>query len=576
MEEFSKEELEQLHAIFREQSIEIIGRMDQALLALEANWEDAEAIGELRRAAHTLKGDSYCIGLSGIAEIAHRIEDLFDSLLCENKRLAREPVDVILEALDGIRAALNGEHIVDLDPEVARQLTERLSPAAYTGDHEEVAAPAATDVAAPHRFDPDPEPAQRKSQFVRVEAAKIDALLRLAGEMVIARSAMNQACPELDRLLPKNEVAARIVGVNSQTGKLIGEFQKTVLKLRMGTVGDIFKRFRRPMRELAAESGKSVQIEMEGAETEIDRAIIDLLYEPLLHLLRNAVDHGLETAEERKLKGKAETGKIVMRAYHEASQVVIEVSDDGGGMDPGELRAKAVETGLLPESEAAKLSDEEAFELIFVPGFSTSDEITRISGRGIGADAVKSSVEQMHGSIGLKSEIGKGTTFFVRVPLTLAIIRGLLFTAGGRLFALPILAVRELARIQAADIVCFDGFESIRLRDHFISLVRPGAILGYERRKGGAGSPLRSEARTSFVIVLKSRDKSYGIMADSLLGEQELVIKPLDSPWLQNDVLTGASVLGDGRVVLILDAEMVFRKALKYERFKGVGRVANG
>jgi two-component system chemotaxis sensor kinase CheA len=409
---------------------------------------------------------------------------------------------------------------------------------------------------------------KQRRGFVRVEASKIDTLLNLAGEMVIARSMMNQLGPEIESAMELTDMVDRFSGASNQMGKLIAELQKSVLKMRMVTIDHVFRRFARPMRELASELDKEVSLQITGGETELDRALVDIVSEPLLHLLRNAVDHGLETKEERQRSGKPSTGRISMRAYHEGNQVVVEVSDDGRGIDPAVVKARAVEAGHLTEEEAERLADEDAVELIFLQGLSTAAEVTQLSGRGIGAAAVKAAIEQLRGSVAVKSEVGIGTCFTLRMPLTLAIIKALLFTASGQLFALPLLAVSEIARAEASEIVFLDGVENYRLRDRFISLVRPGLALSYDRRRGGSGASLRSDARRFFVIVLSTGDKRYGVVADELIGEQELVIKPLDTHWVQNEALAGASVLGDGRVVLIMDAEMVFRKAVKYERGK--------
>ncbi len=336
-------------------------------------------------------------------------------------------------------------------------------------------------------------------------------------------------------------------------GKLIAELQKSVLKMRMVTIDHVFRRFGRPMRELAAQRGKQVELQTAGGETELDRALVDILYEPLLHLLRNAVDHGIETIGDRLDAGKPEAGRISMRAYHEGNQVVVEVSDDGRGIDAAAVKRKAVEAGAITKQDAERMSDEDAIELIFLQGLSTARELTQLSGRGVGAAAVKASIEQLRGTVAVRSELGGGTCFTLRMPLTLAIIKALLFTASGQLFALPLLAVSEIARAEGSDIIHLDGIENYRLRDHFVSLVRPGAVLSFDRRIGGSGAALRSEPKRLFVIVLTAGDKKYGVVADELLGEQELVIKPLDSSWVQNDALAGASVLGDGRVVLIMD-----------------------
>jgi two-component system chemotaxis sensor kinase CheA len=240
------------------------------------------------------------------------------------------------------------------------------------------------------------------------------------------------------------------------------------------------------------------------------------------------------------------------------------------------LKKRAVESGAISESDAEGMEPDQALDLIFLPGFSTADEVTQVSGRGVGASAARSAVEQMRGTLSLRSEAGVGTTFIIRLPLTLAIIRGLLFRASGQLFALPLLGVSEIVRAQPSDVTRLDGFENYRLRDRFISLARPGAVLGFERRAGGSGASLRREARFIFIIVLAVGGKKYGVIADEVVAEQELVIKPLDSRWVENEALAGASVLGDGRVVLILDAEMVFRKAVKYERSRGRGKGVYG
>jgi two-component system chemotaxis sensor kinase CheA len=579
MDELSKEELAQLLAVFREQSVRILDEMAGDLLALEAGGADAEIMTRFRRAAHTIKGDSACVGFEHVTEVAHKIEDVFDAILNGQLDLEKRVVDLILGSLDALRAALGGDEVSDLEAHTAASLLAGLNRVASESDDSITASgtrPAiANSVAGEQGSDVPVEPfARRHREFVRVEASKLDALLNLAGEMVIARSVINQAGPELERALAQHEIAGQFGGANAQMGKLIAELQKSVLKMRMVTIDNVFKRFARPMRELATQRGKQVELEFSGGETELDRALVDLLYEPLLHLLRNAVDHGLEVKEDRRSAGKPEGGRIALRAYHEGNQIVVEVSDDGRGLDPLGLKTRAVEVGALSRADAEQMDDEDALELIFREGFSTAKEVTRLSGRGIGASAVRSAIEQMRGAVSVKSTAGVGTTFILRMPLTLAIIRALLFKATGRLFALPLLGVSEIARARSEDITHIDGFETYRLRDRFISVVRPCEVLGFERRKGGAGAALRGDSKHLFIIVLPVGSKRYGLIADELVGEQELVIKPLESRWVQNDALAGASVLGDGRVALIMDAEMVFRRAVKYERNKGNGRQA--
>ena len=580
MEDLSREELEQLFAVFRDQSLEILDEMSEDLLGLGSLDGSAETLARLRRAAHTIKGDSACVGLNGVMEVAHRIEDAIESVAGGDSGLNRLAVDLILEALDEIRAAIGGGAVEDIPAEALASLLARLDEVA--GGMVIAGVRGAGDKRSQSRGQqeraaPEPARAGRKArrEYIRVEARKIDSLLNLAGEMVIARSVISQVGVELDHALPRSELSDRFSGVSAQMANLIAELQKSVLKMRMVTIDQVFKRFIRPMRELAEEGGKKIELEIKGGETELDRALVDLLYEPLLHLLRNAVDHGIETAAERLDRGKPEAGRVALAAYHEGNQIVVEVSDDGRGIDCGALRAKVVGTGEITQAEAEAMSDAEAMELIFRQGFSTATEITRLSGRGIGTAAVKTSIEQLRGTVSVRSEPGLGTSFTLRMPLTLAIIRALLFKASGRLLALPLLAVSEIVRAGSGEITRLDGFENYRLRDRFISLVRPGLVLGFESRQGGPGKSLRGEADASFIIVLSGGGKRYGILADEMLGDQELVIKPLEGSWVQNEALAGASVLGDGRVILILDAEMVLRKAVKFERNKGSRRVTH-
>lgn len=564
MGELKSIELDQLLGIYREQSLQIVDEMGHDLLALESGAADDEAMTRLRRGAHTIKGDSACVGLEGITQITHKIEDVFAAVLDGEIGFDRRSVDLMLKGLDAVRAAIGGEEIGDVDTETVAALVTELNEI----QHYALERPAPTQRAPIHSSSAKRTDSSHRRDYVRVESAKVDSLLNLAGEMVIARSVINQIEPELEREFPRNELVGRLALASAQMGKLIAELQKSVLKLRMVTIDQLFRRFARPMRELAGQRGKEFELKIVGGETELDRTLVDLLYEPLLHLLRNAVDHGLETKDERRNAGKPEAGQIVTRAYHEGNQVVVEVSDDGRGIDIAAVKARAVRCGTISRQQAELMPDEEALELVFISGLSTSEEITQLSGRGIGTTAVQSVVEQLRGTMAVRSEPGKGTAFTLRLPLTLAIIRALLFTAAGRLFALPLLAVSELAAVEASGVVHLDGIEHYRLHDRFVSLVRPGAVLGFDRRRGGSGVLLRSEQTKMFLIVLIAGNKRYAVVADELLGEQELVIKPLDSAWVQNDALAGASLLGDGRVVLIMDAEMVFRNAVKYERGK--------
>ena len=576
MDELTENELEHLLAVYREQTLHLLDEMTADLLALEAGNADEDALARLRRAAHTIKGDSVCVTLEGVAEIAHHIEDLMATVLAQGGDFNRDAVDAMLKGLDLVRAGIEGEHVVDVSSVDVKQWTDRLA------DSDGKASP-------PHELEPHTEnspivlsheaaaesrrAAKRAEPYVRVEAEKIDTLLNLASEMVIARSVLTQVDVQLEQLV-QTDVVRRARESHLQLSKLISELQKNVLRMRMVTIENVFKRFPRPMRQLAIESGKRIELELEGEETELDRALIDALYEPLLHLLRNAVDHGIESPKERAAAGKPDSATIKLRAFHDGNQIVVEVADDGRGILIDVLKAKAIKSGLLTMARAAELSDKEAIDLLFLDGLSTAEQVTQVSGRGVGAAAVKRAIEALHGSVTVVSEAGVGTRFILRLPLTLAIIRALLFAANGQWFALPLMAIGEVARIRPSDLTHVDGVESYRLRDRFIAIVRPGWAFGMDRRRGGVGAGMRSEPDHHFVIVMTIGGNTFGILADSLYGEEEVVIKALDDRWLHNDAIAGATIVGNGQIVLILDAENLLRKGIRFERLKREGKLA--
>ena len=576
MNSFTQDDFDQLLAVFREQSLQILDEMGQELLRLEESSGDEESFARLRRGAHTIKGDSACVGLNGITEIAHKIEDIFDLVVRGERSFDERVVDVVFRGLDAIRDALNADPISDVSDDVAESLVGELSQVgrekkgdaraelsskAYSG-HDFAGAGLGSGVT---------EGKAKRPSYVRIEAAKIDWLLNLAGEMVIAKSVLEEAEREFGRHGSDNESGEGFTsrGFSSAKGhlnKLIGELQKNALKMRMVPIGQVFKRFNRPMKELAKESEKSVQFIVNGGETEIDRAVVDSLYEPILHLLRNAVDHGLETEGERIAAGKPAICRINLRARHEGSQVVIEVVDDGRGVDVESLKLKALECGVVDKCGLDEMSGEEVLDLIFLDGISTARELTKISGRGVGAAAVRDVVKQLRGSVSVKSEVSVGTAFTVRLPLTVGIMKALLFRVRGQLLALPLLSTGKIVRIAAGDVVWLGGTEFYRLGDRFIPLVRPESLLGMGEGKEVEGFSDELMAARMFIIVVNCESCCYGVVADVLVGERELVVKPIVDPFAQNEALMGAAILGSGEVVLILDADAMFRKSVRSER----------
>jgi len=386
---------------------------------------------------------------------------------------------------------------------------------------------------------------------LRVDAARIDAVMNLVGELIIGKSMLNRTLTEFDKQHSHDPVRAKLADAMAFQARILDELHKCVLKIRMVPVEQLFRRFPRIVRDVAKQCGKDVALEVSGQNTDLDKGILDALAEPLMHLVRNAVDHGVGSPEERLAAAKPARGTVYLNAYHQGTQVVIEVRDDGRGIDLTLVRAHAVKKGVVKPEEAERMSDQDALNLIFESGFSTAREVTEVSGRGIGMDVVRTVMDRLKGSIHVSSQRGRGTTFQLRVPLTLASIQALLFRVGGRLFAVPLSSVVEITRITDHQIHKVDQREVLRLREQILTLVR----LNHLSRLRSIDLP--SVKKRNFVIVIGAAEKRFGLVVDSLVGEEELVIKALPGEIVSSDLVSGASILGDGTVVLILNVPVM-------------------
>src|SRR5467141_2588417 len=390
---------------------------------------------------------------------------------------------------------------------------------------------------------------------LRVEAARIDAVMNLVGELIIGKSMLNRTLSEFDQKHARDPLRAKLADAMAFQARILDELHKCVLKIRMVPVEQLFRRFPRVVRDVAKQCGKDVALELSGQNTDLDKGILDALSEPLMHLVRNSVDHGIEPAGERLTAGKPARGTVYLNAYHQGTQVVIEVRDDGRGMDPDHLRMQAVEKGILKLEEAKRLTDQDTLNLIFESGFSTASEVTEVSGRGIGMDVVRTVLDRLKGTVHVSSQKGRGTTIQLRAPLTLASIQTLLFRVGGRLFAVPLSSVVEITRITDPEIHRIDQREVLRLREQILTLVRLDHL---SRLRSIDTQPVRKK---HFVIVIGAAEKRFGLLVDSLVGEEELVIKALPAEIVSSDLVSGASILGDGTVVLILNVPAVLSRA---------------
>jgi two-component system chemotaxis sensor kinase CheA len=380
--------------------------------------------------------------------------------------------------------------------------------------------------------------------LLRVDAEKIDSVLNLVGELILAKSMLQQTLLEFGQRFPKDVLRGKFADAMAFQGRVLNDLQHSVMKIRMVPVDQLFRRFPRIVRDVGRQCGKEVELIVRGGQTDLDKSILDTIAEPMTHLVRNAIGHGIETAEERVRAGKRAQGTLRLGAYHQGNQVVIEVSDDGHGIDAEKVRQRALSQGLLRADQAARLTEAETLDLILRPGFSTAEEVTEISGRGVGLDVVQSVLGRLKGTIQIETTLGRGTTFRMRLPLTLAIIRALMFRVDQRLYALPLNAVAEIARTVEEEIHQVEHYDVLQLRNDVLPLLRLGA-------KPPSGP--ETARRKVFVLVINSGERKFGVVVDALEGEDELVIKALDDQSITTDLVSGASILGDGRVVLILN-----------------------
>ena len=337
-------------------------------------------------------------------------------------------------------------------------------------------------------------------------------------------------------------------------GRITGELQEGIMKIRMVPISQVFDRFPRVVRDLQKDLGKKVNLLLEGEDTELDKTVVDDLMDPIMHCVRNSVDHGIESPEERKKAGKNETGTVLLKAANEGNSIVIDVVDDGGGINVEKVKAKAINKGLIHPSKV--LSDQEAAQLIFLPGFSTAEKITNVSGRGVGLDVVKTMIEKLNGTIQVTSEHGKGSKFSIRLPLTLAIIQGLLVRVGREVYSIPIASVIESVRVKKSEINTIDNHEVLNVRNEVISVLRLSRLFNIRTNENGD---------YCFVVIVGSQDKKIGVMVDNLIGEEDVVIKPLRDQFTQSPGISGASILGDGSVSLIIDVTQLLELGVRQE-----------
>lgn len=501
------------------EALEHVETVNETLLKLEEEPEKREYLDLIFRSAHTVKGMSATMGYTDTRELCKNIENIFDNIRKGQEKLTPNLASALFKCIDLLREMIADDtKKVDLKPYL--QMLEK-------PDETQQATKEATTNNA-------------KSPTIRVKMVDLDSLVNLVGELVISKMRLEQTL---------NKGSDESHQVMMELDRLVTDLQYQSMKLRLVPIDQIFSRFTRLVRDTSASLGKQVNLVMESSGIELDRTVLDAITDPLLHILRNCVDHGLEPPQERTESEKPTTGTIRLTAYGVGDRVAIKIEDDGRGINLDRVKAKAVEKGLLTEEQAMKMSEEDAINLLGTPGLSTAKEVTDVSGRGVGMDVVITQVEQVGGNVKITTEKGKGTTIILTIPLSVSIIGGLLINVSGDKYVLPLSSISTTVVIESNQIKSIHGQETIVLREQVVPLVRVAQLLGIEQ------NPTSSENIT--VVIVDKGGKPYGLVVDSYDRKQEIVIKRLGNEAHSSDLFTNATILGDGSVALILDPALL-------------------
>ncbi|WP_208368513.1 chemotaxis histidine kinase/response regulator CheAY2 [Helicobacter pylori] len=472
--------------------------------------------------------------------------------------MSTEEVEAEIERLLNKRQEADKERRAQKKQEDQAKPKQEVTPTKETPKTETPKAPKAeTKAKAKADTEENKAPSIGVEQTVRVDVRRLDHLMNLIGELVLGKNRLIRIYSDVEERYDGEKFLEELNQVVSSISAVTTDLQLAVMKTRMQPVGKVFNKFPRMVRDLSRELGKSIELIIEGEETELDKSIVEEIGDPLIHIIRNSCDHGIEPLEERRRLNKPETGKVQLSAYNEGNHIVIKISDDGKGLDPVMLKEKAIEKGVISERDAEGMSDREAFNLIFKPGFSTAKVVSNVSGRGVGMDVVKTNIEKLNGIIEIDSEVGVGTTQKLKIPLTLAIIQALLVGVQEEYYAIPLSSVLETVRISQDEIYTVDGKSVLRLRDEVLSLVRLSDIFKVD-------AILESNSDV-YVVIIGLADQKIGVIVDYLIGQEEVVIKSLGYYLKNTRGIAGATVRGDGKITLIVDvgAMMDMAKSIK-------------
>jgi len=579
-ESMPQDEMQELIKEFIAETEEVLEGLDQCFIKLETSPGDLVLINDIFRAVHSVKGSAGFLGFNRLVEVAHQAENILNKLRQKEMQADPEAIDIILESVDVLKRLIkevkegSGE-LIDIAP-IKRKLSLLLE---YAGSSEEIISdnpPAPVPASEPPgRVSREVEKAeagtpklernnkknkeqvtladkpaigtaeQEKDQTLRIDTNRLDQVMDLVGELVLSRNRLIKILSEVEELYNGDEKIKSLFETASNLNLLTTDMQLAVMKMRMVPIRKVFNKFPRMVRDIARKVNKKIDLQMFGESTEIDKSVIEEIGDPLVHVIRNSIDHGIELPEDRLRKGKPESGTITLSAFQEGNSIVIQIEDDGKGIDPVTVEKKAREKGLIKSSDV-RLSPKEVINLIFEPGFSMAAQVSDISGRGVGMDVVKTNIGRINGIIDVNSEVGKGTRITFKIPLTLAIIQVLMVKVNGEVYALPLSSVLETVRISRDCIKSIDGQEILSVRDSLIPLIRLGDVLNIKAD--------HTTKELVYVVLVAIAEKRLGIIVDELCHQEEVVIKSVGTYFSGIKEISGATITGDGRVGLILDA----------------------
>jgi two-component system chemotaxis sensor kinase CheA len=552
---------------FITESSELVQQVEQDLMTME-DCPDPEVLNRIFRAMHTIKGTSSFFGFDQLVELTHHAEDLLNQLRKGDFPVTREIVEALLRTNDQVRLMVqdagNGlstkydiaPFLEALETCVPQAATESASAPEEHGNAAN-ADPLSTAAAATLSAEAAEQRSSRalaaarpdNSDTMRVEIRKLDYLVNLVGELVLERNRLLRLSQDLAAASSQDTGMNEAIAISTARLSFItDELQNASLRTRMVPIDTVFRKLPRLIRELSHQVGKEVEIVITGRETEIDKTMIEHIHDPLVHILRNSLDHGIEDTEKRIAAEKDPTGHITIDARQQGDQIVVTIADDGGGIDPEKIRAKAIEKGIYTSEHAALLSRREILETLFLPGFSTAAKVSSISGRGVGMDVVRTNLRRLNGSVEIESVIGHGTTITLKVPLTMAILPVLLVQVSDEVYAIPLRSVLETVRMDSASVHCVEGSEVLMLRDRTVPLLKLADMVG-----------ARCLQKASRAVILSVNDIRIALAVEGLIGQESTVIKPLSTLLRDSQYVAGATITGDGRVRLVLDPNHFIR-----------------